>query len=73
MIKRIMLLEPLDEKGKELIEKIQTEQKTKYKGIYELYDELYVSNRCRSYSAERIYYVAYTLANAGLKLIVQDH
>ena len=67
-----MLLEPLDKKGKALIEKIQEEQKTEYKGIYELYDELYVSNQCNSYSDERIYYVAYTLASAGFKLTVVD-
>lgn len=72
MINKVMLLEPLDEKGKALIEKIQTEQKTKYKGIYELYDELYISNQCNSYSAERIYYVAYTLAKEGFKLTVID-
>ena len=64
MIYRIDLIGEYD---KNLIGKIQRDSIEQVDGIYELYDGLYVSGFCESYSRSRIHYVAYTLANNNIK------
>ena len=35
------------------------------------YMTLYINGKCESYSLDRIYYVAYTLATRGIKFTVE--
>lgn len=68
MIYKIKLIGNYD---KNLIEKIQIEHKEKVQGIYEIYDNLYSVGYCESYSKDRIYYVAYTLAEKNIDFKIE--
>lgn len=70
MLNKIIIKEELSQEVKDLFIKLQKEHKEKVEGIYELYDALYVNGRCESYSLDRIYYVAYTLATKGIEFKV---
>lgn len=59
-------IELIGDYSKRQIEKIQQEHKEQVEGIYELYDGLYISGYCESYSRLRIHYVAYTLAKNNI-------
>ena len=68
MIYKIKILGSYD---KELIEKIQQEHKEQVEGIYEIYDNLYVSGASESYCKDRIFYVGYTLAKNNIDFTVE--
>lgn len=70
MIKKIIIKEKLTPQMKETFKSIQKDHYEKIQGIYELYDELYSRGKCESYSLDRVYYVAYTLAEKGIKFDV---
>lgn len=72
MLTKIFIKEEVTEKLKKELEELQTEHKDKVKGIYELYDGLWVSGHCSSYSRARAYYVAYTLATKNIEFEIQD-
>lgn len=57
--------------NKNLIEKIQQQHKDAIPGIYGLYHELCAFTKCESYSRERIYYVAYTLAKNNIDFKIE--
>lgn len=66
MTSKIVIKQELDKGLKGLLMQLQKEHKEKVNGIYDLYDELYINARCESYSLDRIYYIAYTLASKGI-------
>lgn len=70
MISKIIISQELTEDLKDLFMKLQSEHREKVSGINDLYNELYVNGKCESYSLDRIYYVAYTLAAKGIKFKV---
>lgn len=70
MIKKIIIKEKLTPQMKETFKAMQKDHYKKIQGIYELYDDLYARGRCESYSLDRVYYVAYTLAGKGIKFDV---
>lgn len=72
MVKKIIIKEKLDPQLKDVFMELQKEHREKVQGIYDLYDELYVNGKCESYSLDRIYYVAYTLATRGIDFIVNS-
>ena len=72
MLNKIIIKEKLDPQLKSLFMELQKEHKEKVEGIYELYDALYLNGKCESYSLDRIYYVAYTLATKGIDFIVNE-
>lgn len=72
MISKIIIKEPLDQQLKNTLMELQKEHREKVEGIYDLYDALYATGKCESYSLDRIYYVAYTLATKRIKFIVKD-
>ena len=67
MLNKIIIKEKVTQEVKNIFMELQKDHKEKVEGIYELYDELYVNGRCESYSLDRIYYVAYTLATKGIE------
>lgn len=70
MIKKIIIKEKLTPQMKKIFKAIQKDHYEKIQGIYELYDELCARGKCESYSLDRVYYVAYTLAGKGIKFDV---
>lgn len=70
MLSKIIIKEELTQELKGLFMELQKDHREKVEGIYDLYDELYVSGRCSSYNLDRIYYVAYTLATKGIEFTV---
>ena len=71
MVKKIIITEDLTPQLQKLFMELKREHMEKVQGIYELYDELYVTGKCESYSLDRIYYVAYTLAAKRIEFIVK--
>lgn len=71
MLSKITIKEKLTQELKSLFVELQKEHKEKVEGIYELYDALYINGKCESYSLDRIYYVAYTLATKGINFTVE--
>ncbi|MGI6226619.1 MAG: hypothetical protein ACOYJ1_10220 [Peptococcales bacterium] len=72
MISKIIITEQLDTQLKNVLMELQKEHREKVEGIYDLYDGLYATGKCESYSLDRIYYVAYTLATKGIDFIVNE-
>lgn len=72
MLNKIIIKEKLDPQLKSLFMELQKEHRERVEGIYDLYDELYLNGKCESYSLDRIYYVAYTLATKGIDFIVNS-
>lgn len=64
---KILLREKVDSK---LLREIQAKYGEDVEGINELYDALVEHGTCDSYTASRIYYVAYTLSLSGIEMII---
>lgn len=60
------------EVDKDLIAKIQQEYYKELEGIYEIYDGLYTSGKCRTYNKTRGFYVAYTLAANNIDVKINE-
>ena len=64
---KILLKEKTVEK---LLREIQSKYSEDVEGIDELYDLLIKDGTCDSYTASRIYYVAYTLSLSDIEMII---
>lgn len=64
---RILLKEKVDKK---VLKEIQSKHSQDVEGINELYDLLIKNGTCDTYEAEKIYYVAYTLALKDIEMII---
>ncbi len=71
MVNKIVIKEELTQELKGVFMKLQVDHRELLPGIYGLYNELSVFGKCESYSLERIYYVAYTLASKGIEFTVE--
>lgn len=71
MLTKIIINEDLTQELKDTLGQLQREHQENVEGIYGIYDGLYVSGHCSSYSKARIYYVAYTLASKNIDFIIE--
>lgn len=71
MLSTLRIQEELTEQLKDNILDLQKIHKEKVEGIEELFNQLYVSGVCRSVAAERIYYIAYTLATKRIEFTIE--
>lgn len=61
----------INSKDKSLIAEVESQtNKSRPDGLYELYCQLEVNGYCRTYGEERIYYVAYTLAQKKIDFMI---
>lgn len=68
---KILLKSELDDETRNIIDHLKREHCDFVEGIYDLYDSLIMNGSCTSYQAERIYYVAYTLATMSFNFTVE--
>ncbi len=67
---KIIFKDKVENVDKELLKKIRSKHSNDIEGIDDLYEQLVLHGTCDSYTASKIYYVAYTLALENIELIL---